>query len=92
MFNIKKKICIIVGIVIVLTLLFSGCVANASSAPEKNNQFTVIDSGRQYPPGISFTYTIIKHNETGVCYIVMFNGNQGGISIMLNADGTPYIG
>ena len=33
-------------------------------------------------------FYVIRDNETGVCYL---RGPQGGICVIVNADGTPYI-
>lgn len=36
-------------------------------------------------------YSIIVDKETGVCYLEMSGGYHYGITVMLNADGTPKI-
>ena len=40
-------------------------------------------------------FDIYKHEETGVCYVFAspkYGGGRGGLTVMLNADGTPYTG
>ena len=34
---------------------------------------------------------IIRHNETGVCYLYRRTGNAGGLTVMVNPDGSPYV-
>jgi hypothetical protein len=34
---------------------------------------------------------IYADKDTGVMYLYMGNGNGGGLTVMLNADGTPKI-
>lgn len=33
---------------------------------------------------------IIRDRETGVCYMYHYNGATGGLTALLNADGTPF--
>lgn len=35
---------------------------------------------------------IYQHKQTGVCYYYHLGPNGGGLTVMLNADGTPYTG
>lgn len=37
------------------------------------------------------TGSIIRHNETGVCYLLYNNANKAGLTVMVNPDGTPYV-
>ena len=50
--------------------------------------FTVIDSSYDG----DYAYRILKHDETGVYYLQIYSGYYCGLSVMLNADGTPYTG
>lgn len=43
--------------------------------------FIVVESG--------FDYTIYQHKDTGVYYLQF---EHRGLTVMLNADGTPYTG
>ncbi len=36
-------------------------------------------------------HAIIVDRETGVCYLQFAGWKQGGLTVMLNADGTPKI-
>ena len=37
------------------------------------------------------TGTILRHNETGVCYLLYRGANMAGLTLMVNPDGTPYV-
>lgn len=54
------------------------------SAENKPKMMTVVDR--------NFDYTIYRHDETGVHYFSADGGYGTSVCIMLNADGTPYIG
>lgn len=34
---------------------------------------------------------VIRHEETGVCYLVYYSTYGNGVTVMLNPDGTPYV-
>ena len=59
--------------------------------------FTEVECGK-FASSNDSHYTILVHNETGVYYLVTnFIGSdgreyRGGITVLLNADGTPYTG
>lgn len=48
---------------------------------QKSDMFIVVESG--------VDYTIYQHKDTGVYYLQF---DKRGITVMLNADGTPYTG
>ena len=35
--------------------------------------------------------TVLCHEETGVCYLIVHNTYGVGLTVMLNPDGTPYV-
>ena len=73
----KRFICIVLCVVMICILI--GCT-EASAAMRRENM-TLVDK--------STPFRIYRHDSTGVYYLVC---NYGGISIMVNADGTPYTG
>ena len=73
----KKILCLILIIVMALTLVGCG-KANANSSERIQ---------RIYDDGL---FQIYKDTETGVHYL--FSYQRGGLTVMFNADGTPYTG
>ena len=56
---------------------------------KKEDRFikTVVDSG-----GLSDNYmAIYVDRQTGVNYLFSCNGNAGGLTVLLNRDGTPVV-
>ena len=75
---------------IMLTLLFAiillflvGC-NTALEGTHDDGTFTIVDSGNS-------SYLILRHKKTGVLYLYVREGYRGGITVMLNADGTPMV-
>jgi len=75
----KRFICIVLCIVITLALV--GCATTNEPTAEMHKVMSVV-----YRDGDCWIY---KHNNTGVYYL-SYRGS--GVTVMLNADGTPYIG
>lgn len=85
-----KKICVLFLIVLFVISILAGCGTQPGDVIISG--FTVIESGKITHNASTYTYEIMKHDDTGVYYIVFHNVYQAGISVMLNADGTPYMG
>ena len=34
---------------------------------------------------------VMRHNETGVCYLEYNGFEEGGLTLMVNPDGSPYV-
>ena len=34
---------------------------------------------------------VIRHKETGVCYLVYYDNYGCGLTVMINQDGSPYV-
>ena len=69
----------IISLILVITIiLLVGCV----EVTEADTQTKYIQEGNFY---------IRVDKETGVNYIIYDNLNKGGITVRLNADGTPYV-
>lgn len=77
----KRLICIVLCVVITFVLI--GCDESPAEmrVEQRIEQMTLVYA---YTP-----FRIYRHESTGVYYLV---NNYGGITIMVNADGTPYIG
>ena len=83
----KRLICVVLCAVITLALV--GCAATTEPIEE-----THIDGSTKYTKVMSVVFRdgdcwIYRHNETGVYYL-SYRG--AGVTVMLNADGTPYTG
>lgn len=78
----KRLICI--ALCAVMALMLIGC--SDTDKGKGNEPFEVVLHTEDYQ--------IWKHKETGVCYMWYRNHNSyaGGLTVMLNADGTPYTG
>lgn len=72
----------------ILMVLCTGCGGSTKkeydSAEDKPKMMTVVDSNLEY--------TIYKHDVTGVHYFSTDAGYGNAVCVMLNADGTPFVG
>ena len=74
----------VISLILVMTILFSitGCV---------NVEYAEADTETGYiQDGNSGCYIYVD-KETGVNYMIYSCGRKGGITVRLNADGTPYV-
>lgn len=76
----KKKI---IAVIVTATLLLTGCSDMANVSEEQDNTMVLVGSGRNH-----FIYA---DKDTGVMYLYMESGYGSGLTVMLNADGTPKI-
>lgn len=76
----KKKI---LAAILVTTLLIAGCSDMANVSAGQDNTMVLVESERDYG--------IYADKDTGVMYLYMWNGPGCGLTVMLNADGTPKI-
>ena len=67
-----------VAILIALACLLMGC---GDRAPKQ------YDDRMKYA-GKGFDYAVLIDRETGVCYL---KTSYGGLAVMVNQDGTPYV-
>ena len=77
----KKIICFILTLTIVM---LTAC--GNTDAETKTNY---IQDYTFYKNNIEFTIVVDK--ETGVNYVVYSGYKNGGVTVRLNADGTPYV-
>lgn len=66
-------------ILVIAIMLLVGCVETTEA---RTKTYYMQDYGECY---------IYVDKETGVNYIVFNDYNKGGITVRLNADGTPYV-
>ena len=78
--TITKLFAIFVAIAL-CACLFVGCSESVVNA--ENSDFVFIERDGQ------FEY--VYHKDTGVIYIMYFNGYHAAMTAMLNPDGTPMI-
>ena len=76
----KKKI---IAAIITATLLITGCSDTANVSAGQDNTMVFVESCRNYD--------IYVDKDTGVMYLYIWSGPGGGLTVMLNADGTPKI-
>nr|DAK57171.1 MAG TPA: Lysis protein [Caudoviricetes sp.] len=78
----KKKI---IAAIITATLLIAGCSDMANVSAGQENTMVSVES-EQY-------YDIYADKDTGVMYLYVYTGRGfgSGLTVMLNADGTPKI-
>lgn len=87
----KRTLQIVAGlhIIALLLLIFAGCAAGEVSAaePGDGNRFTAV---KERAPGEGFAiYTyVITDNETGVQYLYIDNGYDGGLTVLQPGDTT----
>lgn len=78
---IKRITCALLCIIIALCLV--GCQQNPMNSSYDDEIFTIVESGN--------TYQILRHKETGVLYLFVYNYYQAGITVMMNTDGSPIV-
>lgn len=69
--------------IITATLLIAGCGDTANVSAGQENTMVLVGSGQEY--------LIYADNDTGVMYLYITISTGGGLTVMLNADGTPKI-
>ena len=84
----KKFIVAFIALMFLLVVACGGSGTNqAAGAPKQTEyaKFETLDSG--------LYEEVIRHEETGVCYLIVRSKNFNGIgvTVMLNPDGTPYV-
>lgn len=78
-----KRIFLII-LCLIFVLLLTGCSnENPMYHIYNDNIFTVVEDGK--------THQIMRHNQTGVLYLYVFDSNSAGITVMLNPDGKPMV-
>lgn len=96
----KKVAALIVTLSMAATLFVSGCNiqvvddvdastnsnTNTSESIKDNESLVLVEEGEPYSG-----YQIYADKETGVMYLWMWNNNKGGLTVMLNEDGSPKI-
>lgn len=81
-----KKI-IALALVFALVLALTACTATNSKSEPKYNPF----DGRFVRYNAGYFEDVIVDTVTGVCYLWRSQSYQGGLSVMLDADGSPLI-
>lgn len=76
----KRKL---ITAIITVALLIAGCSDMANVSEEQENTMVLVESGQEY--------LIYADNDTGVMYLYITISTGGGLTVMLNADGTPKI-
>lgn len=83
----KKKL---VLAIFATTLLFaSGCDDGAKSKLENSSIIGSPNITQYAKDGMTNNYFYVVDNNTNVVYLQFVGGYKGGITVMLNADGTP---
>lgn len=84
----KKILTILIMSLLTITLIGCGTIVQPSNYASTYlvGNFTVIEECDD----IGNYYSIVKHDETGVLYMVHGAGNTSTMSPILKADGTPY--
>lgn len=83
-----KKIMVI--LCVITALLLSGCNGGqAHSIPGYSTQYSVPNIVDLAEGRIDYTYSYVVDNNTGVVYIQVSGFRRVGITVALNADGTP---
>lgn len=88
-----KKLVAIILTVIMTCFIFAGCQTKYKATANETKRFIEIESDLEMDSsGLTVRgNTIYVDRETGVMYLVFYGGNRAGITVLLNADGTPMI-
>ena len=90
-----KKIISIILLVMIFAVMLSSCDINQPIADSSNtnyrfvkviDQYDTDDSGMNYQ-----NCCVFVDKQTGVMYLFVRVGSHGGMTVLLNADGTPMI-
>lgn len=81
----RKKVLVTI---LTATLLISGCVsanvnADTNTKTKKDETLVLVEHTE--------TYSVYADKDTGVMYLWKTGFYEGGLTVMLNADGTPKI-
>lgn len=76
----KKKIA---TILLITTLLLAGCGNKQESDSEQGKSIVKVEN--------TIGHSVYVDKDTGVMYLYVGSGYGGGITVMINEDGTPKI-
>jgi hypothetical protein len=79
---VKKILCLLLVLIIPL-ILFSGCKNKINISDSEYTRFYIIDYNHYV--------TVYVDKETRVMYLFVKNDYKGGLTAMLNPDGTPML-
>jgi PBP1b-binding outer membrane lipoprotein LpoB len=77
---VKKKI---LAAILVTTLLIAGCGNKQDTYSEQEKSIVKVEN--------NIGYSVYVDKDTGVMYLSVDSGYGGGITVMINEDGTPKI-
>ena len=90
-----KKIIAFILLIIVFAVMLSSCDLNQPVASSSNTNYRfvkVIDEYDTDDSGMNYNNCyVFVDKQTGVMYLFVVNGSHGGMTVLLNADGTPMI-
>lgn len=90
-----KKIIAIILSVLFICFIFVGCSETKEevSPEDKPYRFVVVDDMAEYDNSGTYIHrsVIYADKETGVMYLMLYGSYRAGITVLLNADGTPMI-
>ena len=87
-----KKIAVLVIIVLTLLLVWVGCLKQSVNASQEDQlgQFEVIQYDTAHYLGIN-KYVVFVDKDTNVMYLFVDAGDNGGVTYMVNPDGSPKL-
>ena len=87
-----KKIAVFVTIVLTLLLVLVGCLKQSVNASQEDQlgQFEVIQYDTAHYLGIN-KYVVFVDKDTNVMYLFVDAGDNGGVTYMVNPDGSPKL-
>ena len=81
--NIKKHI-VAIAVFVFVMFTFLGC----NTVDGANDMFTKVCSKKNFVHGDIYVY---RENTTDVMYMIYSSGYKGGLTVMLDADGSPLL-
>ena len=81
---------ILCALLVASILCMDGCSVEEEESTLENKRFQMIDSD-QISIDDREVYKIYVDTETGVLYVRMCSGYQGGFSVMVDQDGKPLV-
>lgn len=84
-----KKLLILLLVLIMPIGLLCGCgFENEEDIERENSSFAIIEN---VDLGNCYSYMVMVHKDTKVMYLWTIGYYKSGLTVMLNADGTPMI-
>lgn len=83
-----RKVILIILVLVFMLLILCGCSSNSNATNDENNRFVKISDTE-----IDFINdaVVFYDKETRIQYLFIDGDRSGGLTVLLNRDGTPLL-